>query len=730
MSELAETSPLARTRPRAAPEIPARIHRLWEFALNLSWTWHREGRDLFRAIDLPLWRMTRHNPIDLLMRVDPERLERLAADPEFLAAYDTVATNFDAARGWEHTWFGRQYPERLDKPIAYFCAEFGLHASVPIYSGGLGILAGDHCKAASDLGVPLIGVGLLYTRGYFDQALRLDGWQEDGDETFDLARTPLEPLMGPEGEPYVTWVYTSGRRVYVGAWRLSVGRISIYLLDTDLEENEAADRGLSHKLYAGGADLRLRQEGLLGIGGVRVLAALGIEPHAWHANEGHAAFMLVERVRRMVADGVPIDEAVAKVRANSVFTTHTPVPAGHDIFTHEQIRDWAGPYWERIGEREELLALGTQPEMDGERFHMTAAAIRLSRRVNGVSQRHGRVTRDIWKSLWAGRAIDTIPIGHVTNGVHLATWMNNDVMRLLDRHLGADWGTRLDDPSTWDDVLVIPDEDLWAVHQSLKIGLIDFTREEARRRWRDHWAEASHLVGAGTLLSPFPLTIGFARRFAAYKRADLIFQDTDRLLRLLANPWRPVQLVFAGKAHPKDEAGKQVLKRVYSHTRDPRFEGRIAFLEDYSMHLAHRLVEGVDLWLNLPRVPLEASGTSGMKAALNGVPQLGTEDGWWEEGYVGENGWMVPRAPEGADAEEVDLHDAEHVYRLLEEDVLPLFYERDSDGIPRGWVWRMKSALAVAATRFTARRMVQDYSRDYSVPALAGSPEGDDPPTV
>ncbi len=734
MAKRKTRSRLAATIPRERPEMPQRIAKLWEVALNLAWTWDRDARDLFRSIDLPLWRMTRHNPVDLLLRVKPERLAALAEDRGFLERYEAVIATVEHESTSEHTWFAQHYPEHLDKPIAYFCAEFGLHNSVPIYSGGLGVLAGDHCKAASDLGVPLVGVGLLYTRGYFDQALRLDGWQEDGDETFDPARTALEPLSGPNGEPYLTSIYSSGRNVYVGAWRVRVGRVSIYLLDTDLDENKGADRELSHKLYAGGADLRLRQEGLLGVGGVRVLKALGVEPCAWHANEGHAAFMLVERVRQLVKQDVPLDEAVERVRASSVFTTHTPVPAGHDIFTQAQIQEWAGSYWDELGSPDELLRFGEHPELDGGRFHMTAAGIRLSRRVNGVSERHGKVTRDIWHSLWKGRPEEEVPIGHVTNGVHLANWMNNKVMALLDSHLGKDWGLRLDEPEMWEGILDIPDPELWAVHQRLKIGLIDFMREEARRRWRDHWKEAAHLVGAGTLLSPFPLTIGFARRFAAYKRADLIFREVERFLGLLSDRWRPVQLIFAGKAHPQDERGKEVLQAVYSHTRDQRFEGRIAFLEDYGLHVAHRLVEGVDLWVNLPRVPLEASGTSGMKAALNGVPQLGTTDGWWEEGFTGLNGWSIPPAPRDEDEEqadeEADALDAEHLYRLLEEEVIPLFYDRDPSGIPVGWIRRMKTALMVAARQFTARRMVQDYARDYYVPGLMGVSPGDDPPTV
>ncbi|MDX1577252.1 MAG: alpha-glucan family phosphorylase [Gemmatimonadota bacterium] len=718
------------------PAIPDRIERLWEFATNVSWTWNRDARAVFRAIDLSFWRRSHHNPVDVLRRVPPGRLEALVDDAAFLERYDAVCEAADAQADAEATWFARRFPDLAERPVAYFCAEFGLHESIAMYSGGLGVLAGDHCKAASDLGVPLIGVGLLYTRGYFDQTLRLDGWQEDGDEEFDPTRTPLERIRGVDGNPWLTWIYSSGRRVYIAAWRVRVGRVPLILLDTDLGENEPEDRELSHKLYAGGADHRLRQEGLLGIGGVRVLDVLGIRPGAWHANEGHATFMMIERVRRLAKDGVAFDDAVRQVRSTSVFTTHTPVAAGHDVFTHDQMKDWTGEdFWDKLEERENLLALGLHPdEPDGRRFHMTAAAIRLSSRVNGVSERHGHVSREIWRGLWPARPADEIPIGHVTNGVHLANWMNNDVMGILDRHLDEDWADRIDDPGLWAEVTGVPDEALWDVHQRLKLGLIDFVREEARRRWRDQWTEASHLVGAGTLLSPYTLTLGFARRFATYKRADLLFRDPDRLLALLADPRRPVQIIFAGKAHPRDDEGKKVLQRVYEYTRDPRFEGRVAFLEDYGLHIAHRLVEGVDLWLNLPRVPKEASGTSGMKAALNGVPQLGTTDGWWEEGYTGDNGWIVPRAAEGAAVEEIDAADAEHVFRLLEEEVVPLFYDRPREGSwegpPAGWLAVMKRAIEVAGARFTARRMVREYVEDYYAPALRAETDGDDPPTV
>jgi glycogen phosphorylase len=705
------------------PYLPARIEGLAELAGNLWWSWHLDARALFRVIDEPLWHLVKHNPIALLRRVDPARLAACAGEAGFLALYDSVmdAVRRDLANG--DTWFHRNHPT-VDRPIAYFCAEFGLHNSVPIYSGGLGILAGDHCKAASDLGVPLVGIGLFYTKGYFDQQLRLDGWQEDSDATFDVSLTPLERILGPGEVPYLTVVPTFGRPVHVGAWRMMVGRVPVYLLDTNLEQNDPADRDLAGKLYAGGPDMRLRQEWVLGVGGVRVLRAVGVDPAAWHANEGHAGFMLVERLRELASGGMAFTDAVREVRARSIFTTHTPVPAGHDRFSREEVLACGGPVWNELGvPPEQALAIGSLPEDD--LFHMTATALRLSSRVNGVARRHGEVSRELWRTLWPGKTADQVPIGHVTNGVHLPTWISSRVLRLLDRHLGAGWLDVVDDAALWPKVLTLDDAELWRLHLDMKRGLVAFIREQARRRWADQWKEAAHVVGAGTLLNPDALTIGFARRFATYKRAYLLFADFDRLHRLLVNPWRPVQLIFAGKAHPEDGPGKEVLQKVYSMTRDPRLEGRVAFIEDYEMHLAHRLVQGVDLWLNVPKVPLEACGTSGMKAALNGVPQLSTLDGWWNEGYMGMNGWAIPPVPPDTDP---DAADGEHLYALLEEQVTPLYYRRDERGLPIEWIQRMKQALRVAGEQFDARRMVREYVEGYYLPAFRGETPPTDPP--
>jgi len=710
------------------PYLPTRVEGLARLASNLWWSWSPDARALFAAVDERLWHATRHNPFVLLRQVDPARIAACASDSVFLRRYDEVMAEFQRVISSTDTWFTQHHGDLRDRTIAYFCAEFGLHNSVPIYSGGLGVLAGDHLKAASDLGVPIVAVGLFYRHGYFDQKVNLEGWQVDSAEVYDVEHTPIEPLTGTNGDPWLTVVNTAGRPVYVCAWRMMVGRVPVYLLDTNLEQNHPDDRELMSKLYAGGPAMRIRQEWILGVGGVRVLRAVGIDPAAWHANEGHAAFMFVERVRELVANGTPVAQAVRAVRATSVFTTHTPVPAGHDFFPLAQLEAVAGPVWEELGvSRDAFVALGSLPT-DNDNFHMTAVALRLASRVNGVSRRHGQVSRSLWHNLWPDRPVESVPIGHVTNGVHLATWMAIPIQNLLTAHLGADWQRRFDaDPSQWDQVLSLDHQRLWIAHRRLKQVLTNHVREDARHRFAGQLKEAAAVVGAGTLLDPEVLTIGFARRFATYKRASLLFRDLDRLRRLCTNPHRPVQIIFAGKAHPEDKPGKEVLQEVYRYTRDPRFEGRIAFLEDYDMHLAHILVQGVDVWMNLPRVPYEASGTSGMKAALNGVPHLSTLDGWWQEGYDGLGGWAI--APAGED-EDAEAGDAERCYRLLEEQVVPLFYTRDSQGIPLGWVERMRHALRLGGRRFTAHRMVAEYVQEYYAPAIRCDLSGDLPPTA
>lgn len=713
------------------PSLPPRLEGLAALAVNIAWSWHRQARALFRRIDPVAWHQLQHNPIALLNGVSPERLEALVRDSDFLAHYDAVMEWFAIERSNPGGWFREAHPDvSQDHPVAYFCAEFGLHNSVPIYSGGLGVLAGDHCKTASDLGIPLVGVGLFYKQGYFDQRVRPDGWQEDGDDRIDPELTPLVPVASSDGAEWQTALSIDGRNVHVRAWTMPVGRVPIFLLDTDVAANHPDDRTLTSRLYAGGLPMRLRQEWVLGVGGVRVLRALGITPGSWHANEGHAAFMMLERVREQTVNGVEFRAAISEVRRSTIFTTHTPVPAGHDQFEIARVAECVGAeYLSEFGVgMEQVLGLGVHPRREQDQFHMTVLAIRLAGHVNGVAERHGVVSRELWGDLWSDRPVEQVPIGAVTNGVHLATWMANPVMRLLDQHLGADWGNRRDESETWDAVLGLDARALWQVHLELKEILFRRIREEARRRWTTTWREAAQAVAAGTLLDPDALTIGFARRFATYKRANLLFRDVERFRRLVTDSHRPVQLIVAGKAHPQDNPGKEVLRAVYDFTRDPMFQGRVAFLEDYDMHLAHVLVQGVDLWLNLPRVPLEASGTSGMKAALNGVPHLSTLDGWWEEGATGKNGWTIPRVEPGTDPEVADAADAEQLYRILEDEVVPMWYDVDENGVPQKWVLRMKESIRVAGRRFSSRRMLQDYVERYYAPILRGDQFEDDPP--
>lgn len=714
-------TPLSSTRVVA---LPPRLEGLQTLAMNLAWSWNREARTLFRDIDEPLWQKLRHNPLLLLQRVDRTRLTELATDQAFLARFDRQLEWLESEKTSQHTWYTRTFPELQGKPIAYFCAEFGIHNSVPIYSGGLGVLAGDHLKTASDLGVPLVAVGILYRNGYFDQHIRPDGWQEDSDNRFELSSTPMTPVPGINGARHLVTVPTFGRDVHIRVWRMDVGRVPVYLLDSDIEENHPDDRPLLSKLYAGGPALRLRQEWLLGVGGVRALRAMGIAPAAWHANEGHAAFMMVERVRELCVQGISYIDAVKQIRNASVFTTHTPVPAGHDMFSNEQVVQCSGPVWEDMGiDAKTFVRIGYHPSAGPDQYHMTAASIRLARRVNAVSRRHGIVSRTLCQPLWSARSADDVPIGHVTNGVHLATWMANPIMQLLDRTLGAGWGAD-PSPDIWERVLSMDDDALWGAHLRLKHILMRLIREEARRGFTQRTFDASQIVGAGTLLDPHVLTIGFARRFATYKRANLLFRDPERLRRLCTRAGRPVQFIFAGKAHPADNPGKSVLQSVYQFTRDDRFEGRIAFVEDYGMHLAHVLVQGVDVWMNMPRVPLEASGTSGMKAALNGVPQLSTIDGWWEEGFEGNNGWAIP--PE-VDSDSGD-GTVEALYDLLENDLVPRYYDRSADDLPLAWIKTMKHAIRVAGQHFTARRMVEEYARGFYAPSIFGDALPDDPP--
>ncbi len=701
------------------PQPPARVGRLTELAYDLWWSWNYQAREVFRQLDYPLWRQTAHNPVLMLRLLQPEMLERATSRPSWLALYDAAVAGLDQARAAHETWWQARFQDLPRRPVAYFSAEFALHQSLPIYAGGLGVLAGDHCKESSDLGIPLIGVGFMYPQGYFHQRVSADGWQQEYYERLNWADAPIEPAMTPDGSPCVIAVPLGTRTVLASVWRVRLGRVKLYLLDTDLEENAPWDRELSARLYGGDRETRIQQEIILGIGGVRVLRAMGSDPGVWHLNEGHAAFVVLQRIRELLERGESFDAALEEVRRTTVFTTHTPVPAGHDAFPFHLVETHLAGCWGTLGDdRDRFLALGHYDSGTGPLFNMTALAMRSAGKINAVSQLHREITRDMWAPLWHGTAREQLPIEHVTNGVHLPTWVASEMAKLFEQYLGADWRERHDDPAFWDRVKEIPDGDLWNVRQVLRHFLFAFIRERARSRWSNHGVSAGQVVAAGTLLDPSALTIGFARRFTGYKRPDLIFHDSERLARILNASRRPVQLVFSGKAHPADDTGKHNLQRVYRRALDAAFAGRVAFVDDYDLHVAHFLVQGCDVWLNNPRKPLEASGTSGMKAAVNGVPHMSIGDGWWAEGFTGANGWIIDGGVTG-DAEQVDAADAGALYRLLEEDVVPRFYERDDQGIPARWLAVVREAIRTVAPRFSARRMVKEYAERMYGPAIA-----------
>jgi starch phosphorylase len=703
--------------------LPERIGRLEELAYDLWWSWTPEARNVFRSLDYPLWRKTAHNPVKMLALLPREMLERAARDPEWLERYDRAIERLEAVRDARNTWCERECPDIQGKSVAYFSAEFALHQSLPIYAGGLGVLAGDHCKEASDLGVPLIGVGFMYPQGYFHQRLSAEGWQEESYEKLNWIDAPIEPAMTPDEKPCITAVPLGNRTVLVAAWRVRVGRVKLYLLDTDLEENAPWDRDLSARLYGGDRETRVQQEIILGIGGVRVLKQMGSDPAVYHLNEGHAAFVVLQRIRDLCEKGWTFEAALEEVRGTTVFTTHTPVPAGHDAFPFHLVETHlAGAWGDLGGYREKFLALGHHDNGSGPMFNMTALALRTSGAVNGVSRLHGEVTKQMWQSIWPGVPYEQLPVQHITNGVHVPTWMSSEIGSMLERHLGADWIERHDDPAVADKVMEIPDWELWEARHALRAFLFNFIRERARTRWTEEQVGPARVVAAGTMFDQNTLTLGFARRFTSYKRPELIFADPDRLGRILNQPGRAVQIVFAGKAHPADDGGKHHLQRIYKRTLDPKFGGRVAFVDDYDLHVAHFLVQGCDVWLNNPRKPLEASGTSGMKAAINGTPHLSIGDGWWAEGFTGENGWLIEGHADPNDQGAQDWADAQAIYTLLEEQLVPMFYDRGPDGVPTRWVQVVKQSIRTVLPRFSTRRMVKEYVKSMYLPAVRREP--------
>ena len=703
------------------PEVPQRLARLDELANNLWYSWDRPTRTLFARLNSGLWSAVRHSPKAFLKSVDQKRINEAAADPVFLGTMNRVLSAYDSYQAEPRPKLPGEPPLQSTDLIAYFCAEFGFHESLPIYSGGLGILAGDHCKGASDLRLPFIAVGLLYQQGYFRQTIDREGNQTAhyGDNDFD--DMPIEALRGEDGRDVRVAVDFPGRTVWAKVWRARVGPNSLYLLDTKLEENSEADQRIVHQLYGGDRRARIEQEILLGVGGVRALSALGLRPTVWHINEGHAAFLVLERIRNLVAQNMPFAAALEAAAANTVFTTHTPVPAGHDHFADDMVMHYFADFCKATGlDRDALLAMGRVGATVAGEFNMTALALRGSRFHNGVSRIHGDVSSRICGDMWPQIAANENPMDYVTNSVHVPTFLATDWYETFDRYLGLGWQHRLTDQSCCDGVHRIPDQVFWSIHQSLKAQLLHLVQNRLRRQYLRNQGSEAHLdrvLRNADPSNPTVLTIGFARRFATYKRATLLFNNLEWLREILADADRPVLFIFAGKAHPADEPGRHLVRQITELSRQREFEGKILVVEDYDLHLARRMVAGVDVWLNNPIYPLEASGTSGMKAAINGALNLSVLDGWWGEGYDGRNGWAIKPAAEGLNDAQRDADEARALYELLQDNVIPTYYKNTSLGHSPEWVKMAKQSIASITPRFNMQRMLSDYARKFYSPA-------------
>ncbi|MEJ2209555.1 MAG: alpha-glucan family phosphorylase [Anaerolineae bacterium] len=711
---------------RVIPSLPESLERLRDLAHNLWWSWNPEAIELFRRLDRDLWEDTDHNPVLMLGAIRQERLQQVAEDDGFRSHLDRVYREFERYMQYGGTWYAKAYAGREGVRIAYFSAEFGLTESLGIYAGGLGILAGDHLKSASDLGLPFVGVGLLYQQGYFRQYLNPDGWQQELYPNNDFYNLPLTLERQLSGAPLTITVDLPGRRVQAQIWRAQVGRVPLYLLDTNIQGNRPEDRDITDQLYGGDDDVRIRQEILLGIGGVRALEALGLRPTVCHMNEGHSAFLALERIRLMMDEcHLSFAEAREAATGGHVFTTHTPVPAGIDWFHPDLLDRYFSAYYPKLGlSRHEFLGLGRMnPDDPNGYFCMALLAMRLANKINGVSQLHAQVSRRMWQEAWPQVPVDDIPITGITNGIHARSWISHDMADLYDRYLGPRWIEHPAELEVWQRVMRIPDEELWRTHERRRERLVAFARRTLSRQLEQRGSRPAEIRRAEEVLDPEALTIGFARRFATYKRGTLLFHDLERLARIVGDRDRPVQIIFAGKAHPKDNPGKELIRQIIHHARRPEFRNRIVFIEDYDMVVARYLVQGVDVWLNTPRRPHEASGTSGMKATANGALNLSVLDGWWDEGYTPETGWAIGRGEDYADdqAEYQDRVEANAIYDLLEKEIVPLFYERGRDGLPRGWITKMKAAMRDHAGVFNTNRMVRDYAESCYVPSATRS---------
>ncbi|MDF2987606.1 MAG: alpha-glucan phosphorylase [Eubacterium sp.] len=702
--------------------LPDKFKRLNDIAYNLWWSWNPDAIDLYRDIDLELWEKLGKNPVRFLQEVSQKKLHTKLNDHEYMSRLDNVVSSYDSYMSEKNTWFSLNHPGSNGKNIAYFSAEYGLNEVLPIYSGGLGVLSGDHCKSASDLGIPFTAIGLFYKQGYFSQRINVHGWQETNFNTLNISQLPITPALNSNGQQTEINITFAGRTVYAKIWKVQIGRINLYLMDTDVPQNNPADRALTSRLYGGDQETRIQQEIFLGIGGIRTLDALGIHPSVYHMNEGHSSFMGLELIRKLINEKhLTFKEAKQLVANSAIFTTHTPVPAGNDTFPLYMMDKYFGDFWGQLGlSRYDFLELGLKKPED-QNFNMTVLAMTLAGRKNGVSELHGAVSRDIFGDVWPDVPKEDVPITHVTNGIHTLTWLSPKIKELYDKYLKSDWKSEIYCSSTFEGIDSIPDEELWETHMDLKNKLIGFVRDRIKAQRLANGESMESVRQVDSFLDPNALTIGFARRFATYKRANLIFRNLARIQNILNNSEKPMQIIFAGKAHPADGPAHEVIKNINDIARMEGFYGKVILLENYNMTVARNLVQGVDVWMNNPRRPLEASGTSGQKVCINGVINFSILDGWWCEGYNGENGWVIGDETEFDNENSQDNIDSESIYDTLEEKIIPLFYKVNDKGIPADWVRLMKNSISSLTWNYSTDRMVKEYTERMYLPAMLGN---------
>lgn len=703
------------------PQLPKSIEKLGEISENLWWSWNTEFLKIFKEIDIDLWEQCNKNPVKFLRLVDQEKLERASTDPEILRNYRVNVDNFESYMKSRTTWFSKQYPENKDDVIAYFSAEYGLDETLPIYAGGLGILSGDHLKSASDLGLPIVAIGLLYKNGYFNQKINRNGEQVSEYYNVEMDNLPIKPLKDENGEDVIVNIKLQKDKLYIKVWKICVGRVNLYLLDTDIPENKEEYRGITLKLYGGNQEMRIRQEMVLGIGGVKVLQELGINPKVYHMNEGHSSFLVLEAIKQTIKQKqVSFDIAKDIVTAKTVFTTHTPVPAGNDIFPIELVEKYFDGYWKDLGiTKEQFLELGMKPRDEIKNsFNMGILALKIAGKKNGVSRLHESVSRELFSDVWPDIAPQESPITYVTNGVHTCSWLAPNLKELYNKYLEPYWQDRIYSDETWKKIDKIPDEELWEAHKQRKVKLLKLVRDNVTSRLKNNGVHYETIREIVSGLNPDALTIGFARRFATYKRATLIFKDLERITQILNDTNRPVQIIFAGKAHPADKEGQDLIKYIHEISLMPQFKGKIFLLENYNINVARHLVSGVDVWLNNPRRPMEASGTSGEKAAVNGIVNFSILDGWWAEGYNTKNGWSIGTNQEYYSYEEQDLADSESIYRTLEDKIIPAYYNKNEKSISETWIRLMKNSIMSTGGKYSTARMLVDYTEKLYMPLL------------